>query len=118
MATLPTDTELVARIEELKAERDAVILAHFYVEDAIQDVADHTGDSYNLSKLAADLDCATIVFAGVQFMGESAKLLSPKPRPSSCRIRRQTVRWPNMVTKETVDGRRAPNTTILRWFAT
>ena len=67
MATLPTDTELVARIEELKAERDAVILAHFYVEDAVQDVADHTGDSYNLSKLAADLDCATIVFAGVQF---------------------------------------------------
>ena len=47
MATLPTDTELVARIEELKAERDAVILAHFYVEDAIQDLADHTGDSYN-----------------------------------------------------------------------
>ena len=106
MATLPTDTELVARIEELKAERDAVILAHFYVEDAIQDVADHTGDSYNLSKLAADLDCATIVFAGVQFMGESAKLLSPN----------KTVILPNpqadcpmahMVTKETVDAARA-----------
>ena len=106
MATLPTDTELVARIEELKAERDAVILAHFYVEDAVQDVADHTGDSYNLSKLAADLDCATIVFAGVQFMGESAKLLSPN----------KTVILPNpqadcpmahMVTKETVDAARA-----------
>lgn len=78
MATLPTKDELIAQIAALKEERDAVILAHFYVDDDIQDVADYTGDSYNLSKLAADLDCRTIVFAGVQFMGESAKLLSPE----------------------------------------
>ena len=115
MATLPTDTELVARIEELKAERDAVILAHFYVEDAVQDVADHTGDSYNLSKLAADLDCATIVFAGVQFMGESAKLLSPNktvilPNP-------QIARWPTW-SRRRQWMRHALNTTILPWFAT
>lgn len=77
MATLPTNNELIAQIARLKQERDAVILAHFYVDDAVQDVADYTGDSYNLSKLAADLDCQMIVFAGVQFMGESAKLLSP-----------------------------------------
>ena len=116
MATLPTDTELVARIEELKAERDAVILAHFYVEDAVQDVADHTGDSYNLSKLAADLDCATIVFAGVQFMGESAKLLSPNktvilPNPQAdCPMATWSRRRQWM--------RHALNTTILPWFAT
>lgn len=106
MATVPTNDELAAQIEALKHDRDAVILAHFYVEDAIQDVADHTGDSYNLSKLAADLDCKMIVFAGVQFMGESAKLLSPN----------KTVILPNpqadcpmahMVSKAVVDKARA-----------
>lgn len=106
MATLPTKDELTAQIEALKRDRDAVILAHFYVEDAIQDIADYTGDSYNLSKLAADLDCKTIVFAGVQFMGESAKLLSPQ----------KTVILPNpqadcpmahMVSKVAVDKARA-----------
>ena len=106
MATLPTKDELIAQIAALKEERDAVILAHFYVDDDIQDVADYTGDSYNLSKLAADLDCRTIVFAGVQFMGESAKLLSPE----------KTVILPNpqadcpmahMVTREPVEAARA-----------
>ncbi len=105
MTALQTKEELVARIEALKAERDAVILAHFYVNDDVQDVADYTGDSYNLSKLAANLDNETIVFAGVQFMGESAKLLSPE----------KTVILPNpqadcpmahMVSKEVVDRAR------------
>lgn len=105
MTALQTKEELIARIEALKEERDAVILAHFYVNDDVQDVADYTGDSYNLSKLAADLDNKTIVFAGVQFMGESAKLLSPE----------KTVILPNpqadcpmahMVSKEVVDAAR------------
>ncbi|MGI6217108.1 MAG: quinolinate synthase NadA, partial [Coriobacteriales bacterium] len=68
---------LLGQIEQLKKERDAVILAHYYVEGDVQDVADYVGDSFGLSKLAAELDCKVLVFCGVQFMGESAKLLSP-----------------------------------------
>ena len=69
--------ELFAQIEELKAQKDAVILAHYYTDDDVQNVADYVGDSFGLSKLAAELPCKTLVFAGVHFMGESAKLLSP-----------------------------------------
>ena len=70
--------DLLAEIAQLKAERDAVILAHYYVADEVQDIADYVGDSFGLSKKAAELDCKVLVFAGVQFMGESAKLLSPE----------------------------------------
>lgn len=65
------------RISDLKQERDAVILAHYYVSAEVQEIADYVGDSFNLSKLASTLPQSTIVFAGVSFMGESAKLLSP-----------------------------------------
>lgn len=65
------------RIDALKRQRDAVVLAHYYVDGAVQDAADYVGDSFYLSKLAARLEHRVIVFAGVQFMGESAKLLSP-----------------------------------------
>ena len=64
-------------IQRLKKERNAVILAHYYVNDDVQEVADYIGDSYYLSKIAKDLKEEVIVFAGVSFMGESAKLLSP-----------------------------------------
>lgn len=64
-------------IAALKAEKNAVILAHYYVEPDIQEVADYIGDSFSLSKLAQGLPNPTIVYCGVNFMGESGKLLSP-----------------------------------------
>ena len=67
-------------IAKLKAEKDAVILAHYYVAPEVQEVADYIGDSFYLSKLAQGLTTSTIVFCGVNFMGESGKLLSPNKR--------------------------------------
>ena len=64
-------------IQRLKREKNVVILAHYYVEDAIQDIADEIGDSFYLSKKAAQTDADIIVFCGVSFMGESAKILNP-----------------------------------------
>lgn len=64
-------------ITKLKAEKDAVILAHYYVDPEVQEIADYIGDSFYLSKLAQGLTNSTIVFCGVNFMGESGKLLSP-----------------------------------------
>ncbi len=64
-------------IQRLKKEKNALILAHYYVDGVIQDIADHTGDSYYLSQIALNSDKDTIVFCGVNFMAESAKLLSP-----------------------------------------
>lgn len=69
--------EVRARLDELKAKRDAVILAHYYVEPEVQAIADYVGDSFYLAKLAKSLPQQTIVLAGVEFMGESAKLLNP-----------------------------------------
>lgn len=66
------------QILALKKEKDAVILAHYYVEGAVQEIADYVGDSYYLSKIAATAPQQTIVFAGVSFMGESAKILNPQ----------------------------------------
>lgn len=69
---------LASEIRELKKQRNAVILAHYYTSPEVQDAADYVGDSFGLSKMAAELDCDTLVFCGVRFMGESAKLLSPE----------------------------------------
>ena len=70
--------EILLKIEKLKKEKDAVILAHYYVNDEIQEIADYVGDSYYLSKIAVELPQKVIVFCGVTFMGESAKILSPE----------------------------------------
>ena len=72
--------QLEEKIERLKRERDAVILAHYYVPDEVQAIADYIGDSYYLSKVATEISQKTIVFCGVKFMGESAKLLNPSKR--------------------------------------
>lgn len=65
------------RIKQLKKEKNAVILAHYYVDDDVQEAADYVGDSYYLSKAAASAEADVIVFCGVSFMGESAKILNP-----------------------------------------
>lgn len=74
---MPDNEALAAEIRELARERDAVILAHNYQRGEVQDVADFTGDSLGLSREAAATPASTIVFAGVHFMAETAKLLSP-----------------------------------------
>lgn len=65
-------------IKQLKQEKDAVLLAHYYVNPEVQEIADYVGDSFYLSKVAAELSNKTIVFCGVSFMGESGKLLNPE----------------------------------------
>lgn len=68
---------IIEEIQKLKEEKNAVILAHYYVEPEIQEIADYIGDSFYLSKVAVGLKEQTIVFCGVSFMGESAKVLNP-----------------------------------------
>lgn len=68
------------QIAKLKKEKDAVVLAHYYVEDSVQAIADYVGDSYYLAEVATRVPESTIVFCGVSFMGESAKILNPGKR--------------------------------------
>ena len=74
---MANQAELIAQINQLKAQRNAIILAHNYQLPEIQDIADSLGDSLGLSRQAAATDAEVIVFCGVHFMAESAKLLSP-----------------------------------------
>lgn len=72
------EAERVKRIKELQQEKDAVILAHYYVDGDVQEIADYVGDSFYLSKVATQVPQQNILFAGVTFMGESAKILNPE----------------------------------------
>ena len=98
--------ELYQKIAQLKSERDAAILAHYYVAPEVQAIADYVGDSFYLAKLAKTLPQSTIILCGVEFMGESAKLLNPTktvllPEPAA------DCPMAHMVQKRTVDEARA-----------
>ncbi|MCH9791710.1 MAG: quinolinate synthase NadA, partial [Planctomycetes bacterium] len=72
--------DLMDEIESLKKEKDATLLAHFYIDGEIQEIADFTGDSLKLARDAVNVKTSTIVFSGVHFMAESTKILSPEKK--------------------------------------
>lgn len=72
-----TDNERFNNINRLRKEKDVVILAHYYVDGPVQEIADYVGDSFYLSKIATKVEQQNILFCGVSFMGESAKILNP-----------------------------------------
>jgi len=76
----PPSPDVYDEIEELKARADATILAHYYQDGAIQELADFTGDSLKLARAATTVSTSTIVFCGVHFMAETAKMLNPEKR--------------------------------------
>src|SRR5262245_39388257 len=80
MTTTSVADDVVAEIKELKAKIGATILAHYYQESEIQELADHTGDSLQLARAATQVDTPTIVFCGVHLMAETAKITKPSKR--------------------------------------
>src|SRR5574344_2746938 len=72
--------QLIAAINQLRKEKNAIILAHYYQTSDIQDIADYVGDSLALARKAAETDAKIIVMCGVHFMGETCKILSPEKK--------------------------------------
>jgi quinolinate synthase len=79
-ANIPSDLNLIEEIKRLKKEKNAVLLAHYYQNKEIQDLADELGDSLFLAKQAEKVTADTIVFAGVHFMAETAKIINPNKK--------------------------------------
>lgn len=78
--TINPNINLIDEIKRLKKEKNAVILSHFYVEGELQDIADYVGDSLGLAQAAANTDAELIVFVGVHFMAETAKIINPNKK--------------------------------------
>lgn len=98
----------IEHIQTLKKKRNAIILAHYYTDDQIQAVADYVGDSYYLSKIGKQAEEQVILFCGVKFMGESAKILSPH----KCVIMADELAdcpMAHMVDVETIEAMRTQN---------
>ena len=74
---IDSNIDLKSEILRMKKEKNAVILGHFYINSELQDISDYVGDSLQLAQMAAKTDAEIIVFLGVNFMGETAKIICP-----------------------------------------
>lgn len=110
---------IIEEINELKKTRKAVILAHLYQPDEIQEIADFTGDSLELSRQAAQTDAEVILFCGVHFMAETANILSPD-KIVLLSDRRAGCRMADMITAEALAAKKAqhPNAVVVAYVNT